>query len=194
MTRSLESLWGSVIFWRSLTLILLLAGILFILAYRFRDLIKGLFLKSAIKRHDKGIFQGSDPLLSEKELFDTLSEIENTHCYHDDFLLSGTQFYKFFEDEKNDYINKNIKKAVKELTSSLNDLLWFLGKHFFVSPSDQIVEKGNWRFKMYPEDEDNLGKTSIRYKETEQKLYVLTEIVRTKYSEYRSLVRNILNL
>jgi hypothetical protein len=180
----MEKLWHSTDFWRSLFFLLLVAmG----LAYLFRRKIRKYFLRPEIAERDRSIFIKAENILGEQTLINFLREIEDFHCYYGASMRAGKSFFRYFEKESNRYITKELKKSVTCLNSSIKDLLEFSTKHFFPSPTYQ--RGNNWRFELYPDDEDKRGKKTDRYKKATKGLYKRTCDVRNKYNKYRITVK-----
>lgn len=182
-------LWNSVDLWRNLflTLVALLS-----LLYLFRKKIKYLLLKKDITEHDKKIFIQSDRILSERNIFNSLSTIENYYRFDSDYLTKAEDFCKFFKDLSNSYIEKGLRKSSAKLVSSIKKLITFMVGRFFIEPRTQPGP--NFTFELFPEDVDEIGRKTKRYLEAEKLLPKHTKAVRINYLKYRRTVKQSLIL
>lgn len=182
-----SSFWNSIELWRNACFILL---VLFGLIYLFRQKLIKLVSRKDMIEHDKKVFVRSNEILSERKVLDALEILEGFYRYGDNYLLNSEVFCRFFEEEGNSYLNKNLKNSSKDLILSISKLNSFIAKHFFLESRSQPGP--NFTFELFPEDIDERGRKSERYLEAEKQLPNLTKSVRISYSKYRKLIKELL--
>lgn len=179
--------WNSIELWRNICFLFL---VLLSLSYLFRQKLKSFLFQKEEIEHDKKIFVRSERILSERKVLDSLEILEGFYRYDRDYLISAENFCRFFEEEGNSYLNRNLKGCSKELVSVIKTLNnWGAGR-FFLEPRTQ--QGPNFTFELFPEDIDEGGRKSDRYVEAEKQLPNLTKAIRINYLNYRRLIKKLL--
>jgi len=182
--------WDSVLFWRSLTLIIFT---LVIIAFLFGKRLISFLLKPKRLAHDKDIFKHSNKLMTEADLLDFWDRLQTDDSYNTESSFKIGGFLLFFKEESNQYLTPILRKTSLDFVSSLNSLMIFLAQHFFVYPSKQTDSE--LHLHLYPElyersDYDDAART--RYFKFQKDLDNHVTVVREKYKQYRSIVKKIL--
>ena len=189
-----NALWGSMVFWRSLSLFFI-GGL--ILAFLFKDSIKRALLQEDANKHDKEIFHLFDLILSENKLNEILSLLEKKHFYSKKSNDYVDKFRDSLGEESRQYINAKIKKASLALLEAIKQLREFIDENFMVFPDGD--EDGTAPAGMYPNPKIDGGgnekeKDASRFNEFEEELKRLIASVRNKYQKYRSLIKQNLHI
>lgn len=119
----LKTVWQSLSYWRTLSLILIS---LIALVIVFRREIIDLLFEGRNKEHDKNIFNSSNQILSERHLIEFLDELETDDAYFLHECRPITAFCEFFRETGNQYRTKALKKHSDELLKALKELVTFL--------------------------------------------------------------------
>jgi len=189
-----KALWGSMVFWRSLSLFFI-GGL--ILAFLFKDSIKRALLQEDANKHDKEIFHLFDLILSENKLNEILSLLEKKHFYSKKSNDYVDKPRDSLGEESRQYINAKIKKASLALLEAIKQLREFIDENFMVFPDGD--EDGTAPAGMYPNPKIDGGgnekeKDASRFNEFEEELKRLIASVRNKYQKYRSLIKQNLHI
>jgi hypothetical protein len=142
--------------------------------------------------HDANIYQKSQEVLTERELFKFLSDLSYGHYY---FLNDTTKigcFDDYFSASENQYIDRTLAQAIQRILGEYNKLLEFLIPAFHVYPRNQ---QEDLRLCMHPEwnmDQEGHGTPEEirRYKEANDQLNPLIKALEAAYRDYRSLVKS----
>lgn len=105
-------------------------------------------IKAQRDAHDTEIFRYADMLLNEEVLDSGFSLLLGDHSYYESFRNPIIAFCDFFNKAQNEYLNSNLSSLSEQLTSSLKELLKFIGIHFFIYPENQKLD--NTRYCLYP--------------------------------------------
>jgi hypothetical protein len=147
----------------------------------------------AIRGHEHRLFTQGDELLSEKRLTQFLDELESDDSY---FLSKARQideFRIFFSETGNQFVDQGLAKHLAALLESLDALLVFVARNFFVYPDRQDY-KNDQRLCMYPElniDRKGTGsdESMTRYNKLQESLGAATTKARAAYSSYRAAIK-----
>lgn len=156
------------------------------------------WLKSGEKiiEHDKMLFDKADAIMTEKCLNELLEYIGTFHSYTVEMVSPLDRFYKFFDEEGNQFINIKLKNSSLDLAKELRKLVSFLAAHFFVYPNNQPYD-ADLRLCLYPElniDRGGHGTPEERekYDKYETQMFSLLDTVKERYVMYRRLIKKIL--
>jgi len=141
----LDHLWESVLFWRIISLLLI---ILFGLLIRYRKKIIELLHSDKIIDHDKNIFLLSDKILNEGELYEILDKLDRLRRYKGSKSEKVISYIMFFQEQGHEYMNKSIRNTFKKFYQHLGELNIFMAKHFFVYPN--IQSDDDFQYCLYP--------------------------------------------
>lgn len=188
----ISKLWTSIAFWRGLGLFFFF---IFICAYSLRRKLLSFFTKPKHVAHDLDIFNGSNEMMDEDQLINFLDELEYDNSYHINKYHNIVRFCMFFEKEGNQYLKNELKEQSLDLISSLDKLIGFLKREFFVYPESQ--KNKDTRLCMQPRYAPDRGDPSgpkevAQYRDLVDKLYELSGEVRKRYKEYRANVKKTL--
>jgi len=186
----LTPLWGSLLFWRTLSLILVT---LLALSFIYRNKLKEFLFNARMQEHDKRIFDMSSETLPERRLIDFLDELESDDSYWSNDFRCIQGFLEFFRESGNQYKIKEINKKAKELLIDLKRLATFLGLQFFVHPGGQ--QPPNIRLCLHPEMNIDRAvyvspENRLKYDKIQDELYDKCKKVRKKYQSYRESVKS----
>ena len=190
----LSELWNSIIFWRAITLLLVL---FLMVSWMFRQKILSWLQKPQRIEHDRRIFTQTETLLTEHQLMEFLEQLGRDHSYYQNARGRLSRFCWFFEEVGNQYINKGLHRLTQQLVGDLNNLFDFLATNFFVYPDGQTGE--NTRLCMYPglspDREGSYGPVNVtRYTQYADQLDKFIQSSGQSYSKYRKAIKNILNI
>jgi hypothetical protein len=183
---SLTPLWDSLMFWRSLALMLAtLVGA----AYLNRHRVLYVLLRHKYQEHDRKIFDRADKILPEELLCDALDVLESDHSSARETYTQMVGFERFYDLEANRFLNPRLHAAAKQLSDAVAKLTHFIAYNFFPYPSDSD------RTCMYPElNMDRAGNGSLeqmrKYDQYRSQLEQFTAGLRKGYRSYRSEVKN----
>ncbi len=179
----IDPLWESVIFWRSVSLIILTV-ILF--AYLFRYKLKALIFKTQYLEHDKNIFTQADGIMAENNIVECLNRLQNDASLLGSMLEKIQSFMEFLNQESNQYLTAKTQKATIKLIRSLAILTDFTAQNFFLQGEMIKIQL----YQLYPDLRHNASIENIqRYDKFRQQLDSYADTVRNKYKEYRSVVK-----
>lgn len=185
--------WGNVTFLRFVALIAL--TLLFALGaflYKNRRKFFGNSEKALGREHDIKLFNKLSGLLSEDEINIFLNTCDLEHATWGDDLNQVKGFLIEFEKEENSFINVKINNKAAKLKSQLDNLISFVGQHFFSVDNREPLR--GFYYKMYPEmrkyklDMDvELQKN--QYKEYTEQLNAHLDSTQEAYKNYRKSVK-----
>ena len=187
----LREIWGSIVFWRRLSLFLisLLIVTIYIVSFN-KDKLLNLFHRTKSIDHDKEIFNEADKLMREEDLKILTCRLINDNAYFPEEIQRVDNFLYFFNLEKDQFINKSLRKYLKKLCLSLWDLNEFCALNFFqFGPRDQLVlhPKCNLDRAGYVTEEQ-----AHFYESKKAELKNQVDTVNLSYKEYRERVRKVL--
>lgn len=179
--------WHSIIFWRSLSLVLI--SVLF-LAIIYRKTIYKWLYRTKIVEHDTKIFKQCDEILSEIQLKNILDLLGRDHSYSMNSINDMQNYCRFLDERQNQYLIKDIRKASNILNSSLNNLLKFLSDNFFFYPKDQNDRQCLRPYWNIDRGGDAYTKENRqKYEAQEKELYKYVDSIRKSYKGYRSKIK-----
>jgi len=150
----------------------------------------------AIRGHDLRLFTKGDELLPEKRLMLFLDNLQTDDSY---FISNARQidtFRSFFSETGNQFIDQETAKLLAGLLTSLDALLIFIYKHFFVYPDRQDY-KDDLRLCMYPElniDRNGTGspESMTKYNSFQESLNKVVTDTSRSYTTYRAAIKQYL--
>lgn len=153
---------------------------------------------NAIRGHDERLFKESDGAMRELLLREFLDQLRSDHSYLLSRGRSLDAFRAFFSETGNQYIDHNLSAALRRLLATMDSLLVFLARHFFVYPKDQRGTDDT-RLCMYPKlnadrDGDGSQDSMARYNDFAKQLDQATDGVQSAYNKYRNTVKRVLYL
>lgn len=139
-----------------------------------------------LNQHDIALFEKNDSNLSEKYLVNFIENVTNAQrCY-----LSDTnkleEYIRLGKLNSNTYINNDLSNAHIEFIGSLSKLLGFIAQNFF---SENSTENNDTIIGLYPE-----MRHQQMFRDHVNNLVKITDEVLKKYSEYRMLVKRLLEI
>ena len=190
----LNSLWGTLIFWRTLALISL--GLIIAAVLR-KDWLIRFLISPETREHDRSVFQRADDIMSESDLYRMLEQLAADHSYFQSQRRQIAEFILNFEQVGNWYIRKSMANSTKKLIKSLNSFMEFKAVHFFVHPQNQSGE--NLRLVLEPAlniDREGTGKPEEmhKYSQYAQTLIKLIDDIESSYKTYRLNAKKDLGL
>jgi len=180
----MELLWENIMFWRVVSLILLLV---FFGAWFCRRQLRSILLSPEKTEHDRRIFHESNDVMSEQDLGEIISLLINDCRYTTSQMYKLGGYLVFFNPSGNQFIYKDLRKRHREFIEKLGDLRDFLARNFFV---EDIAPKCHWR-GLYPALRHSGEPDKQRmFKEYMDQLHSLTPAILASYREYRKSVKS----
>jgi hypothetical protein len=149
--------------------------------------------EEAGRSHDERIFRRADDLLPESSLREFLNGLQSDDSYH----ASGAQqlhaFRSALVETGSQFIESNLCAKARAFIASLDALLLFLARHFFVYPQQQQTTD-DLRLCMHPNlniDRNGSGtnESMARYDQLQSELDDAAGAVRAAYDDYRMAVK-----
>ncbi len=181
--------WNSIIFWRALSLSLL---VMFFIAFLFKDSIRAMLLQSGRTKHDKELFHLLDLQMPERKLLDLLGKLEKDKAYEVKSLQFIDKFRASLKEQTRQYLNPKLKKTSILCMESLDKLRAFMDVNFILFPDE--TESSSVGQTMYPNPEID-GGGNDKQKDSEKFALFTAEMntniarVKKNYSKYRTLVK-----
>jgi hypothetical protein len=152
----------------------------------------------AIRGHDERLFREANDLMSEGNLLQLLDQLQSDDSYFMSQAHRLDKFRSFFSETGNQFIDPDASGKLQALLESLDSLLLFVARHFFVFPDSQNYTE-DLRLCMYPElnvdrHGDGTKESMQRYCNFQVQLDKTAETVRNAYKEYRLVVKHYLYL
>lgn len=147
----------------------------------------------AFRDHDERLFRRADELLPESSLRELLDDLQSDDSYH----ASQTQKLRVFRstlvETGNQFIEANLCGKTRAFIASLDALLLFLARHFFIYPGGQ-EPTDDLRLCMHPDlniDRNGSGtsESMARYDQLQLELDNAAGAVRSAYDDYRMAVK-----
>jgi hypothetical protein len=178
-----QDLWESVIFWRSIALVLL---VLLMAAYVSRNKLAQFLLRPKRRNHDTDIFRRSDAIMSETYLSSCLTSLSNSHQYRGADRNRLNNFLQFFAQAGNRYLDLRISRSLRPLLRAVSELSTFTAHHFFSHPNPGLDV-----FCLHPEHRGVLvgGQGDDFYYRHAAELEKKIKSVEDRYEQYRSVVK-----
>lgn len=148
------------------------------------------------RAHDQKIFDRANEIISEKNLKIFLEALQCNDLYMEKDLSQLIDFHTFFLEVGNQFLSHELKTRASQLNQSIDELVCFLGLHFFQFPRGEVNEK-NFKFALYPnlnwEREGDYNLESFqKYRDFQKQLYACCSQVEISYKEYRIAIKEIL--
>lgn len=169
--------WNNIVLWRWCALV---AVIMIVSIWTFRNKIIEFISKPEIKAHDKKIFCQIEKILPESFLRTSIEYFENIHPILMDFSSKLYKLQLFRENIENAFINKKLNCSFNFFINRSLKLSNFIGDHYFA-----INDK--WS-KMYPSDDSN----SERYLKAKRMAPDIAKEFMESYCSFRLQIRKIL--
>lgn len=169
----IEDIWNNAAVWRYISMFSLLLLIFYKKKIRF------FHTKEEKIEKDRNIFVNSDLIMTETFLKEFLIELSINETYHKSRFEKIMDFYNYFEQTENKYLNNIIKEPLENFCNNISDLKKFLDEHFF-----EIHIPGAYR--LYP---DLKHDPDFNYAGFQEQLYKLCKNSEILYSNYRLAVK-----
>ena len=177
-----QGLWESVLFWRTLALLLL---VFLMVGYFLRGKLRSLLLRPGRRNHDTQIFERSDAIMSEAQLSSCLTNMWNSHHYQSQEGVRLLNFQQFFAQVGNGYLDQRISRTLRPLLHALSQLTDFTARHFFPHPNPGLDV-----YCLYPELRGAAGGQADNfYQQHAAELERTLKPVEDRYQEYRRAVK-----
>jgi hypothetical protein len=152
----------------------------------------------AIRGHDERLFRQADEILAERFLTDVLDVLQSDDSYRMSHLRKIDSFRSFFSETGNQFIGGDLSTKLAFLIESIDALLLFLARSFFVYPNHQSPNE-DLRLCMYPElnvDRNGIGSVEsvTKYAAFQRQLDDAVRKVRATYKDYRLAINDYLLL
>jgi len=174
----IDNIWNNVFIWRYLSMF----SILLLIFYKKK--IRFFHSKEEKIERDRSVFINSDLVMTENFLKEFLIELSINETFHKSRYKKIKDFYNYFKQEENNYLNKEIKEHVQNICSNLIILLNFLDEHFSEVHIPEL-------YKLYP---DLKHDPDFNYTDFQKKLYKLCQDAEISYSNYRLIIKTKLSI
>ncbi len=174
----LTPLWGSILFFKILSLILLIT-ILLLLKFK-----KKFFLKDKITEHDTKIFNKTNQISDEERLYDFINRLEN-RVIDLEYIITPKEFIKLSNLESMKYLDKNLNKKNAIFLESLAKLIDFVSAHFM----DYQGRENDSRLHFEPDLKHSSHKNKTEYYKIYSELCKILSETKDKYSIYRNAIK-----
>ena len=153
--------------------------------------------EEAIRGHDERLFRLADDLLPETFLREFLDMLHSDDSYQISQARRLDKFRGTFVETGNQFIDPDLSAKLRALVASIDELLLFLARHFFVFPQGQ--QGDDLRLCMHPVLNIDRGGTGepesfAKYDRLQSQLDDAARAVRSAYDEYRITVKRYLCL
>lgn len=150
--------------------------------------------REAIENHDKSVFSNSDAIMNEAFITSFIECLRSDDSCNSKDLQTLDSIRSYFSETGNQYIDEDLSEKLNGFLATLDALLLFIAKHFFVFPDIQDREDG-LRLCMYPElNVDRRGPGTpdsiVRYNEFGQELERNAVSTIKAYQEYRHATKS----
>lgn len=169
----IENIWNNAFVWRSISMF----SILLLIFYKKK--IRFFHSKEEKMEKDRSVFVNSDLVMTEDFLKEFLIELSINETFHKVRYKKIKDFYDYFKQEGNNYLNKEIKEHVQNICSNLFILLNFLDEHFSEVHIPEL-------YRLYP---DLKHDPDFNYADFQEKLYKLCQNAEISYSNYRLVIK-----
>lgn len=174
----IDNIWNNVFIWRYISMF----SILLLIFYKKK--IRFFHSKEEKIERDRSVFINSDLVMTENFLKEFLIELSINETFHKSRYKKIKDFYNYFKQEENNYLNKEIKEHVQNICSNLIILLNFLDEHFSEVHIPEL-------YKLYP---DLKHDPDFNYTDFQKKLYKLCQDAEISYSNYRLIIKTKLSI
>ena len=174
----IKNIWNNVDVWRYITMFSVLLLIFYKKKIRFFQ------SKEEKIQLDRNVFINSDMLMTEEFLKEFLIELSINESYNKSRYEKVSDFYVYFKQENNKYLDSVINNSVQKFIVSLEDLLKFVDEHF-----SEIHLPGVYR--LYP---DLKHDPDFNYLDFQERLFKLCRQTEILYCSYRLNIRTKLSI
>ena len=185
----LNQCWNSLVFWRTLSLIVISLIIIIII---YRNKLIGLFKKDEKQNHDKEIFHKANQLMNELDITDFIHNLQAGDSYIKSEIIKINSFIDYFYQESNQFLKKSLKESSEKIIIALENLSTYCALNCFHFGSsnnlclypDHCVDRGG----------NGSSEQDKFYFEKQRELHNFASIAFVEYQSFRKKIKKILYL
>ncbi len=151
---------------------------------------------AAVRAHDEKLFSKADTIVPEWILNDFLDVLQSEDAFLRSRVDTLDKFRSMFTEASNQFMQPDVSAKVGKFIATLDTLLSFLARHFFIYPEKQPLSE-DYMLCMHPDLNIDRGgpgtpESISRYSALQSELDDGANAVRDAYRDYRLAVKQYL--